>query len=71
MCPVGTASHRTPGSHRNTGSQKQVEGGFKELLLEGEQPALSGVGSSVTSEGDWDSVASLVSPMQSHTLLGE
>lgn len=48
-----------------------MEGGFKELLLEGEQPALSGVGSSVTSEGDWDSVASLVRPMQSHTLLGE
>lgn len=29
------------------------------------------VGSSVTSEGDWDSVASLVGPMQNHTLLGE
>lgn len=28
------------------------------------------VGSSVTSEGDWDSVASLVGPMQNHTLLG-
>lgn len=47
-----------------------MEGGFEELLLEGEQPALSGVGSSVTSEGDWDSVASLVSPMQCHIALG-
>lgn len=70
VSPMCTAARCVHGSHGNTGSWNQEEEASKSFLTKVSNLPFQGVGSSVTSGGDWDNLAFLVGPMHSRTLLG-